>query len=340
MLDDSIGRSILLLVFLVAAYGFFASSETAFSYTNRVRMKLRADDGDGQAVRVLRLMDQFDKLLATILVGTNIANVLASSVATVIAVHFFGNVGSVYATVFMTLVIFLFAETLPKNISQKNADKVARRQSGLVLLFFYLFTPVTAFFTALSGAVKRALQHGREQDPTYTEDEFQSMVEDYEEEGALDENESHIIQSAVDFSDIRARDIMIPLSDVVMVNTRQSKAELRELVLHVRYSRVPVCGKNPNHILGILQVRDCLYELMKGREVNILNSLRPTCFAGPDMPVTELFEEMRHYRNHMAIITDMGRTLGIVTMEDLLEELVGDIFDEEDVRARRQGGAQ
>jgi len=334
-MDDSIGRSLILLFALICAYAFFASSETAFSYANRIKIKVRAEDGDRASSRVLSLLDSFDRLLATILVGTNISNVLASSIATVVAVRWFGNVGSVYATAFMTLVIFLFAETIPKNIARKNSDNVARRHSLLIDVFFWLFTPVTVLFTALSTGVKNLLQRGRDVNPTYTEDEFQSVVETYEETGALETNESQIIQSAVDFSDIRARDIMIPLSNVVMVDTTQSPESIRELVLHVRYSRLPVCRKGADHILGVLQVRDCLYALMKGEKLDLIQSLRPTCFIHPDDTVDSLFEEMRHYRSHMAIVKDKGKTLGIVTMEDMLEELVGDIFDEEDLRPRK-----
>ncbi len=335
-MDDSIGRSIVLLIFLIAAYAFFASSETAYSYVNRIHVRMQAEDGDRLSARVLSLLDRFDRLLATILVGTNISNVLASSIATVIAVNWFGNMGSVYATVFMTVVIFLFAETLPKNIARKNSEATARRHSGLIEAFYWLFTPVTVLFTGLSTAVKNLLTKGREMNPTYTEDEFQSVVEDYEEAGALETNESQIIQSAVDFSDIRVRDIMVPLSSVVMVDTVQSPESIRELVLHVRYSRLPVCRKGADNILGILQVRDCLYSLMKGEKLDLIQNLRPTCFIHPDDTVDQLFEEMKHYRSHMAVVKEKGRTLGIVTMEDMLEELVGDIFDEEDLRPRRQ----
>jgi len=335
MSDDGIPRSILLLVLLVSSYAFFAASETAYSYANHVRIKVRADDGDSRAARAMYLIHHFDKLLATILVGTNVVNVFASSVATVLAIRLLGNAGSVVATVVMTLVIFLFAETLPKNIARKNDESYAMSSSALLTAFYWIFSPVTAVFTWMGYQVKSLLARGREKDPTYTEVEFQTMVENLAEEGALEEDESQLIQSAVDFSDLTAKDIMIPVRDMTAIGSGQTPEEIKSLVLGVKYSRIPVYGRSVDHILGILQVRDCLYELMRGQEIKLLENLRPTCFVPPDLPVGLLFEEMSRYRSHMAIVADKGKTLGLVTMEDLLEELVGDIYDEEDIQPAR-----
>jgi len=338
--DDSVPRSILILVFLLLS-AFFAAAETAFSTTNKIRMKLKAEEGNKAAARVLYIVENYDKTLSTILIGVNVANTAASVLATSLAVSIWGPVGPLIVSIGLTVIIFLFFETIPKNIGKANSDLLATYFSVPIRALLFLLTPFTWFFSALGNLVKKLFLKG-DDGPSLTEEEFQAIIENIEEEGLIEREESELIKSAVVFSDTTAESIMVPLSETVAIEINESPEEVREKLLSVKYSRLPVYLGTPEKIVGILHSKDYLLDILNGNPKKLKAAITPPYYIPPDMKLDALFEGLGKRRTHMAIVTDkLGRAQGIVTMEDVLEEIFGEIYDEDDrpaeVPPRKEG---
>ncbi len=335
---DDIPRSILIL-FLILLGGSFAGSETALSYCNRLRMRKHAEEGDDRSARVVYILDHFDKALSTILIGTNVCYVFASTFAAILFIRRFGTAGALITTVLMTLLIFFFAETIPKNIARANSDSYALICAGPVKVLMILLTPLTALLAGIGWVVKRLLPHEKEQ-PTITEDEFTSIIDNIQEEGLMEPEETRLIKSAVEFSDKSAGEIMTPLKDMVAVSITEEPEKLKELILREKYSRLPVYAGSPDRIVGILQTKDYLQRILKKEEPDISSLMMLTYDVPPEIKLDELFEGLGRRRTHMAIvIDDSGNALGFVTMEEILEELVGEIYDEDDTSEQKEAGA-
>ena len=335
---DDIPRSILIL-FLILLGGSFAGSETALSYGNRLRMKKRAEEGDKRAARVVYILDRFDKALSTILIGTNVCYVFASTFAAILFIRHLGTAGAVISTVIMTLLIFFFAETIPKNIARANPDAYALICAVPVKLLMILLTPLTALLAGIGWVVKRLLPREKEQ-PTITEDEFTTIIDSIQEEGLMEPEETRLIKSAVEFSDKTAGEIMTPLKDMVAVSITEEPEKLKELILREKYSRLPVYAGSPDRIVGILQTKDYLQLILKKKEPDISSLMKLTYDVPPEIKLDELFEGLGRRRTHMAIVIDVsGSALGFVTMEEILEELVGEIYDEDDTSDKKEAGA-
>ena len=327
-MDDAIPRSILVIA-LVLLGGFFAGSETALSNCNRVRMKSRAEDGEPGPTRVEKIMDRFDKALATTLVCINVVYVLATSTATILAIHWFGPYGSWIATVGMTLIIFVFSETIPKNIAKANSDAGAIAVSGIIYPLMILLTPVTAFFTALGNGVKKLFSNQTEE-PSMTEDDFKSMIETIEDAGDLESEESELIQSALEFSDITAYNVLTPRVRITGLSLQDPEEVNREKIRQANLSRLPVYDPDLDHIVGIVNTKTYLMQLFQTGRCRLADVMSEPYAVPATTDVHTLFQEMCKRKQHMTIILDeWGGTLGLVTMEDILEELVGDIYEEE-----------
>ena len=330
MPDDSIPRSILLLIMILAG-GFFAGSETAFSYCNRIRIRMLAEDGDRRARRATWVLDRYERAVVSTLIAINILYITSASVATVLAVEMMGASGGVVSTVVMTLLIFFFCETIPKNIARTNSDAYAMLAAPLIRVYMKAVYPLALVLMKIGDAAKKRLRSG-EAPPTLTEDEFATVVEDAQEEGTIEPVETQIIKSAIEFSDRVARDVMTPFKDVEMVDIRWDQEKLKEVLIESHFSRFPVYDGEMNHIVGVLQSVNCLWKLMNGKEVRIASEMSKPYFVRPDTRLTDVFESMGARRTHFAIVADeTGRTLGILSMEDILEELVGEIYDEDDI---------
>lgn len=328
MNDDAIPRCILIVV-LVLLGGFFAGSETAFSNCNRIRIKSRAEDGEASAKRVEKVLTKFDKALVTLLIGNNVVHVLATSSATVLAIQWFGAYGSLLSTVIMTLVIFIFSETIPKNIAKANSDRFAEAVSGILYGLMVLLTPVAACFTALSNGLKK-LFASKGSEPAMTEDDFKSMIETIEDEGALESEESELIQSALVFSDTTVYDVLTPRVRITGIDRRDNAEIYQEKIRQATFSRLPVYDPDMDHIVGILNTKTYMLHLLRNGECRLEDVMSEPYFVPPTMDVHTLFQEMCKRKHHMAVVLDeWGGTLGLVTMEDILESLVGDIWDEE-----------
>lgn len=326
MLEDTIPRSILVLV-LVLLGGFFAGSETALSNCNRVRMKSRAEDGEAGPARVEKILTRFDKALVTILVGNNVVHVLATSTATVLAILWFEAYGTLISTVVMTLVVFIFSETIPKNFAKANADAFAIGVSGPLYALMVVLTPVAAVFTAMSNGLKK-LFRANEDEVAMTEDDFKSMIETIEDEGALESEESELIQSALEFSDLTAYNVLTPRVHITGIDLSDSEEVNREKIRQTTLSRLPVYDPDLDHIVGILNTKAYLLQVLQTGACDIAALMAQPYTAPATVDIYTLFQEMCKRKQHMVIILDeWGGTLGLVTMEDILESLVGDIWD-------------
>ena len=335
---DDIPRSILIL-FLILLGGSFAGSETALSYCNKMRMRKHSEEGNKRAVRVSYVLDRFDKALSTILIGTNVCYVFASTFAAVLFIHRMGTAGAVISTVVMTLLIFFFAETIPKNIAKANADRYAMICAAPVKLLMILLTPLTALLAGIGWVVKRLLPREKEQ-PTITEDEFNTIIDNIQEEGLMEPEETRLIKSAVEFSDKTAGEIMTPLKDMVAVSITEDPDKLKELIIREKYSRLPVYAGSPDRIVGIHQTKDYLQRILKKKRPDISTLMKLTYDVPPEIKLDELFEGLGRRRTHMAIVIDVnGNALGFVTVEEILEELVGEIYDEDDASEQKGVGA-
>ena len=334
-MDSSVPRCILLIVLIIAG-GFFSGAETAYSYCNKIRMKTMADEGHKGARRVVRITDEMDKAITTNLILINVLHVLTSTVATMLALSWMWwnpSLATLLATVILTILVFFFSETLPKTFCRDNADAYALAFSPFFVALMTLLTPLSYLFIKMGDALKKRFAKDEDQH-AITEDEFSEMVEKVEDEGVLEPEESAIIQSAVEFSDRTVADIFTPEENVVAIDKNWDRDEIIEVLRREEYSRVPVYDRDPGHILGILQVKEFLTAVINeedGEEADWRDYLRPAYTVKPEMTLNALFESMGRRHTHMALVVNQRQAMqGLVTMEDLLEELVGEIYDEDD----------
>ncbi len=328
--SDSIYRSIALIGLIVVG-GLLAGMETAYSSCNKIRMKHNAENGDVKSQRVLKIIDQSDKSISTILILLNIIHIAAASIATVIAVRYLGEIGSLVSTIVLTIIIFTFSEVIPKSIAKDNADAYARTFAPLLKFLIVILTPVSYVLSAV-GRLVRKLMGNAPKEPTMTEEELQSMIETIEEEGVIEADKSELIQSAIDFLDTTAADILTPRVDIMAVDIDWSKEKIDSIVIKEKFSRLPVYENTIDNIIGVLHTRKYLKGILNNTAVDVASVMDEPIFVHQSLLVNTLFEMMSARRVHMVIVTDdYGGTAGLITMEDIMEELVGDIYDEDDI---------
>ncbi len=335
---DDIPRSIIFIFILILGGGFFSAAETCYSFCNGVRIRLMAEDGDRKAKRVVRLLDDFDRTVVTLLIAINIIHVVASSIAAMIAIKLLGDVGSVVSTVVMTLLVFFLSEAIPKNIAKTNADRLSLAISGVITFFYYLFTPLSLLFLALGKLAKR-LMRIKDDEPAISEDDFATMIEDVEGEGLIEPEEKEIIKSAIEFGDLTTEEVMLPADKISYIPINASPEKVKATVLEEKYSRFPVIDGNIDHIVGILQSTTILWNYVNDKKFKLKDLLTRPFYVRPETPVRDVFEEMGKRRTHIAIVRNkQGKNVGLITMEDILEEIVGEIYDEDDEPSQTEGG--
>ena len=322
-------RFIIMLI-LLAMSAFFSGSETALTTVSQIKMKTMAKEGDGRAKRVLAVLEKKDKMLSAILIGNNIVNLSASSLATTIATKLLGSVGAGIATGILTFLILIFGEITPKNRAQANTVNLSLRYAGIIWYLMTILTPLIFVINHLSGAILRLIDGNNSgDDQKMTEEELRTIVDESKEEGVILTNEQKYIHNLFDFSDATAKEVMIPRIDVTMVNVNWSYDKLMDLIREEMLTRMPVYEGDKDHIIGIINVKDLL--LKKEGDFHIRDYLRDAYFTYEMKNTLELFQEMRKNSISMAIVLDeYGAVAGLITMEDLLEELVGEIRDEYD----------
>ncbi len=329
-MDSSDGALYIFLVLLLVASAFFSASETAFSSLNKIRMKNRADNGDKRAKRALKIAEYFDKTLSTILVGNNVVNMASASIATVLVTNLLGPSGAAIATGVMTVLVLIFGEILPKTYAKENSEQVALKAGGLLRWIMWLLTPIVFFFTKLQK-LALYLMRGDQVQPSVTEEELKCIVDSIEQEGVLEEEESDLVRSALEFDEITVQEILTPRVDLVAISVDDSLEEAQKVVMDAHFSRIPVYRGTVDNIIGVLQVRDLLKAVVLKNQDRLECLLTDCVYVHKTMKISTLLAELQAKKLHLAVVTDdYGGTMGIVTMEDVLEQLVGDIWDETD----------
>lgn len=320
----------LALAFLVVCSAFFSGSETALTTFNKVRMKNLADKGDRKAQSAIQLSEHYSKTLSTILIGNNIVNMGSASLATVVCTTLFGAAsGPAVATLAMTLLVLIFGEIMPKTLARSKPEKISMLCAPILRAIQIVLTPVVWCFVQLN----RLMVPGKQEDelPSVTEEELKSILDTAEAEGVLNQQETGILHSVIEFDDTTVQEILIPRVDMEAIDVEDPIETVLEQVLTSGYSRMPVYQEDPDHILGILHTRELLACLAKGQQADLRALCREALFVYRTKAIDELMADFRREKRHMAIVTDdFGGTLGLVTLEDVLEELVGEIFDEND----------
>lgn len=319
------------LLFLLGLSAFFSSAETALTTVSNIRLRTMAEGGNKKAARVLKVTDDTPKMLSAILIGNNVVNISASSLATILAIRLFGNYGAGIATGVMTLLVLLFGEITPKYIAARQSIKVSLRCSGVIYTLMVVLTPVIWVVNHLVSGILRILRADRIEDTSsMTEEEFRTIIDVGSESGAIEDTEKDYINNLFDFSDTKVKELMIPKIDVTMVSTTASYEKIRQIYVESMYTRLPVYEEDSDHIIGILNMKDLLLK-DPGSNFSVKRLLRKPYYTYEFKRASDLFHDMRRERIHLAIVQDeYGDVTGIVTMEDLLEELVGEIRDEYD----------
>ena len=317
------------LVVLVALSAFFSASETAFSSLNQIRLKSRAEDGDTSAARVLAMAEQYDKLLSTILIGNNIVNIAAASIGTILFTQMLGaERGATVSTIVLTIIVLIFGEVTPKSLAKEMPEKVATAVSPFLVLLMALMTPLTWLFTQWKKLLGHFV-HSGEAD-TITEGELMTMVSEAENDGELTDRESELIRSAIEFDDVEVEEILTPRVDVVAVEDDIPLEELAQTFAESGYSRLPVYHGTIDNIIGVVHEKDFYIARLK-KATKIDDLVVPTLYTTGSTQISQLLRTLREQHHHLAVVVDeYGGTEGIITLEDILEELVGEIWDEHD----------
>ena len=326
---STILSSVFILV-LVLFSGFFSATETAFSSVNRTKLKLKAQGGNKSAQNALKLLDKFDKLLSTILVGNNLVNITLSVLFNNIFESVISDsaVSGIVSVAVSTVIVLTFGEITPKMIAKENSERICMAFGYPIRAIQIILYPITIVFTGLKFVLNKIFKS--RDDDKITEEELLSMVEEAQEDGSLDSQERELISSAIEFDDCEVQDILVPRVNVIAVPTNMAMDKIKAIFLEYNYSRLPVYKDSIDQIVGMIHNIDFFTALEKG-EKNIKNYRTPVAVATEHMKISALLKSMQRQKVHMAVVVDeYGGTLGIVTLEDILEELVGEIWDEHD----------
>lgn len=324
------------IVFLVVVIvciilsGYFSATETAFTAINKIRLRAKAEDGDKGAKRVLKLADKYDSLLTTILIGNNVVNILASSLFTLLLIDLIKDSGlaTTLSTVILTVVVLIFGEITPKTLAKEFPEGFARFSAPLINVLAWLLFPLTFLFGLWKKLLLKMFKH--KEDNTITDDELKIMVEEAEQEGGINAQESDLIRSAIEFTDLEAKDILVPRVDVEAIDCQTPLEEVDKIFMDTRYSRLPVYKDSIDNIIGILHEKDFIKQ-RGDAGFSLEKVVKPTVFVVSTTKISAVLKQMQKSKSHMAVVSgEFGDTVGIITMEDILEELVGEIWDEHD----------
>ena len=320
-----------LFIFLCGS-AFYSASETALSTVNKIRVKHLARNGDKKAEGTLKLLEHFDEVLSTILVGNNIVNIATASIATLLCIKLFGDEGSVsIATAITTVVVIIFGEISPKSLAKEYSEPFLLAVHKLLWCNTRLFTPLNYFFKKLKNYISGRISGNKTARPAITEAELKVMVDEVENEGTISEEESDLIKSAIEFNDIRVKEIYTPRVDTVACSVTNSNAEIYRLFTTNHFTRIPVYDAEENNIIGLLHAKDFYNSYLKDPKFSIKTILKNVAYVHRSTKISLLLKNLQHNKLQMAAVIDSyGSVAGIITIEDILEELVGEIWDEHD----------
>lgn len=322
---------VIILALLICASAFFSATETAYTSVNKIRIKNMAAEGNKKAEKTLKILDRFDALLSTLLIGNNIVNITSASIATVLFTNWLGgDKGVTVSTIVMTLLVLVFGEITPKSLAKEMPEKFAMAAMPIVKILMVVLTPFNIIFGAWKKLLGKVVHIGKKQ--SVTEEELMTMIDEVEQEGVLDQNESELLRSAIEFNDVNVEEILTHRVDMIAIDAEDSIEEILEAFRDHPYSRLPVYRETVDNIVGILHEQDFMMMLHEGKQ-SIMDAVQPALFVQESMKISDLLRVLQKDNVHMAIVLDeFGGTTGIVTMEDILEELVGEIYDEHDTK--------
>ena len=327
-MDSSSISMIVAIVLLVTMSAYFSATETAFSCMNKIRMKSRADAGDRHALLAMKLSEDYDRLISTILIGNNIVNISASTVGTVLFTKLYAAYGPTISTVVLTLVVLIFGEISPKSLAKEHAEGFAMFSAPILRVLLVILRPLNFLFSQWKRLLNLIFRPS--EDPGITEEELITMVSEAENEGGLDQHESQLIRSAIEFGDLEAGDILTPRVDIVAVEDSATMEEIAATFAESGYSRLPVYHKDVDDIVGVIHEKDFNAARYRG-QTDISGCITPVHYTTANAELGALLRTLQKKKTHMAIVVDeYGGTEGLLTMEDILEELVGEIWDEHD----------
>ena len=332
----------IIFIFCVVGGAYFAATESSFSAVNKIKIKALADDGNKKALGVMYVLNKFDKALTTLLLGNNITKIAGAAVFTIIATEIFSEkIGmdqkfldsfafSMICSVMSTVIIFLFSEMIPKSFANDRSESVSLFFQGSLRFLMKIFKPFSAFFGLISSFATRIFAK-KEVEPSITEDELTEIIETAEEEGVVDEEQSDMLKSALEFAKTTVGDIMTMEKDIDYIRINATPSEILDAIRKTNHSRLPVKAENSERVIGILRTRAYLIEHKRNPNVRLRSVLRAPYRVRKDAKIDDLLTDMRQHKIQTAIVLDDKKVVGLVTIEDILEELVGEIFDEEDI---------
>lgn len=327
-MDDSNSSLLLSILILIVLSGIFSATETAYSSLNRIRLKNMAEDGNKRAQTTLNLSEQYDLVLSTVLVGNNIVNILMSSLATVLFINLLGNMGVTVSTIVVTIVVLIFSEVTPKTLAKQYPEKFAIFVSPMVRFLLVVFKPINLFFTFWNFLLRLIFKLEPEQ--SITEEELMTIVDEAQQEGAITQEDKDLFENVIEFNDNQVGDILTPRINLEAVEVKDSMDHITKVFLDSGYSRLPVYKESLDNIVGVIHLRDFFQMTIKGK-ANINEIMSDVLHVTPTTPISNLLDTLQEKKLHMVVVVnEYGGTDGIVTMEDILEELVGNIWDEHD----------
>ncbi|MBE7028379.1 MAG: HlyC/CorC family transporter [Ruminococcaceae bacterium] len=334
-MDDSPAGYLISILALLVMAAYFAGAEISLASVNRIRLENRAEDGDKRAKRAIYILDHFDKALTTLLIGTNVTHAGIATLSTVFTYKLFDSIDSMpdYAvtlsTIISTIVVFLIGEMIPKAFAKACNEKFALSIAGSLVFLMNVMTPISFFFSAISEFASRPFKKKAEETPTVTEEELYDIIETFVEENDLDEETEELVQNAIDFSARTAKDVMTPWSKVIHIHEHDSNEKVLECIRRTTYSRLPVVNDD-GWVVGTLSIRAFLKCHYKKEDFNVREIMNSATMIDNSTPVDDLLSTLSTNRTHVAYVHAFGKILGIITVEDILEELVGEIYDEKE----------
>ena len=320
---------IIIIAVLLILSAVCSAAETAFSSCNRIRLRKLADEGSKGAKRALKICDDFDKALTAILIGNNVVNIASSALATVVFTERFGKGSVGLATLVMTVLVLIFGEILPKSLAKENSESFSVFMSAPLSVFMFVITPLIWLFTLIRKAATAAFGRKKKR-PTVTEEELKYIIDEIEDEGVLEESESDLVRSALEFDEIEISRILVPRVNVEAVELSEGLDEIKNKFIKTKYSRLPVYDKDIDHIVGVIHQSD-FFELYLRKGSDITKIMNEPVYISETTKISETFRLMQRKKVHLAVVVDeYGGTEGICTLEDIIEELVGEIYDESD----------
>ena len=317
---------------LVLASAYFACCETSYTSMNQIRVKNLAYEGRKNAEKALRNYENYDKLLTTALIGNNFVNVAISTLGAMLFSELFGvAAGVILATLFTATVILVFGEIIPKTMSKRNAERYALGIAGSLHLVIVALAPVSWAFLKLTNFLSKNAKNDSADVPSFTEDELHVMIDEVTEEGALEHSEGELIKSAMQFDDIKVSEMYTPRANITAAEIKTGIEDLKRIFLESEYSRIPIYVDSVDRIIGAVHSKDFFAKCIRNEPFTLEDIMMPVKFVPENTSIAALLSDLQKAHIHMAVVLDnFGRTLGLVTMEDVLEELVGDIWDESD----------